>query len=75
MNKKELIEKLADLEHEQWCHWTKFFLQWQTPERRIKWDIQCKTKYKDLSEKEKESDRVWARKVLELLDASSEVSE
>ena len=71
----ELIEKLATLEHEQWAHWTKYMLaklqrfpDTSNPDAR-KWWKQIRTPYKDLSEKEKESDRVWARKVLEIINA------
>ena len=61
-----LIEKLAALEHEQWAHWTRYMLDNLTPENVQRWRRQIETPYKDLSEKEKESDRVWARKVMEL---------
>ncbi len=38
------------------------------PEELVKrWKRQMKTEHKDLSEKEKESDRVWAKKVIKLL--------
>jgi len=61
-----LIEKLAALEHEQWAHWTRYMLDNLTPENIQRWRRQIETPYEDLSEKEKESDRVWARKVMEL---------
>lgn len=32
------------------------------------WKKQIKTDYKDLSEKEKDSDREWARKVLKIME-------
>ncbi len=60
------IEALADLGHKQWTHWTKYMLNNLTPENVAKWKRQCETPYSKLSEKEKESDRVWARKVLEI---------
>ena len=59
----ELREKLADLEHQQWAHWTKYMLDNLTPENIARWKKQIETDYKDLTEKEKESDRVWADKV------------
>jgi hypothetical protein len=62
-----LIEKLAALEHEQWAHWTRYMLDNLTPENIQRWRRQIETPYEDLSEKEKESDRVWARKVMELM--------
>jgi len=70
-----LIEDLAELEHEQWAHWTQYmldFLNGNIPEdlkqkRILQWRRQIDTSYKNLSEKEKESDREWARKVMKIL--------
>jgi len=64
---EELREKLADLEHEQWAHWTKYMLDNLTDENIARWRKQIKTDYKDLSEKEKDSDRTWADKVLKTI--------
>lgn len=64
---KEIIEKLAELEHEQWSRWVKYMIYAYGPENIKKWQKQAETKYNDLSEKEKESDREYAIKVLELL--------
>lgn len=84
---EELIEKLAELEHEQWAHWTKYLFSKldlnAVPSnfgvsglRRVcsiseddykRWSRQIRTPYHELSEKEKESDREWARKVVELI--------
>ena len=61
-----LIERLAELEHEQWVHWTRYMLDNLTPENIERWKGQIETPYSELSEKEKESDRVWARKVFDL---------
>lgn len=63
-NLSEMTEVLADLEHRQWRHWTRYMLDNMTPENIERWKRQIKTSYSQLSEKEKESDRVWARKVL-----------
>ena len=65
--KTELVEKLADLEHKQWGHWTQYFLESYNEDNRKRWNRQAHTAYRNLSEKEKESDRVWARKVLNIL--------
>lgn len=60
------IEVLASLEHEQWAHWTKYMLDNLTDENISRWRLQIKTPYEQLTENEKESDRVWARKVSEI---------
>jgi hypothetical protein len=62
-----LREELAALEHEQWMHWTKHQLANPTPENVTRWERQCRTPYSALTEREKESDRVWADKVLEIV--------
>lgn len=56
------VEIMADLEHQQWAHWTRYMLDNLTPENIERWKQQCATDYADLNEKEKESDRRWARK-------------
>ncbi|MEK6882613.1 MAG: hypothetical protein AABY22_23530 [Nanoarchaeota archaeon] len=67
--KKDFIEELADLEHKQWQHWTKYFLRYHHCENyRRRWKKQCQTDYKDLSETEKKSDMVWAEKVVKLIN-------
>ena len=60
-------EKLADLEHEQWSHWTLYLTRNFTKENILRWEKQIETKYSNLTEKEKNSDREWADKVLNLL--------
>ena len=70
MNKqqeKELRETLANIEHQRWADWQKYMhgLCVKTKTARIiipaklvsRWERQIKTPYKDLSEKEKDSDR------------------
>lgn len=66
-NKKELIEKLAELEHIQWAHWTQYMLSNLTDDKINLWKYEIKTEYKDLTEKQKDSDRIWARKVFNIL--------
>lgn len=63
----ELKEKLADLEHQQWAHWTIYMLDNLTKENLKRWGEQVATPYSELSEKEKDSDRIWADKVLRII--------
>jgi len=65
---EKLIEKLAALEHDQWAHWTKYMLANMTDENIARWKEQIDTPYSELSEKEKDSDREWAQKVLDIIE-------
>jgi hypothetical protein len=65
-------EKLSALEHEQWAHWTRYFLDNLTPENIARWRAQIDTPYEELSETEKKSDREWADKVLKLMGEKNE---
>lgn len=67
MENKDLLEKLAELEHLQWTEWTRYMLNNLTEKNIRRWKRQLETSYKDLSEEEKQSDRRWARKVLDLI--------
>ena len=75
MKNKSGLEKLADLEHKRWSGWQTHchkILRERCPSKELekvlkRWDKQIETDYKDLSEREKEMDRVEARKTLELL--------
>ena len=73
--REELIDRLAALAHEQWAGWTTWMLEKIDQAHpsgetfRERWRRQIATAYADLSDAEKESDRVEARKVLALLDA------
>ena len=62
----DIIEKLAAHEHEQWAHWTRYMLDNLTEENIARWRQQIETDYQDLSESEKESDRQWARRAIEV---------
>ena len=63
--KKKLKEKLANIEHQRWADWQRWchkVLRENCPSPELekvleRWDKQIVTKYKDLSEKEKDSDR------------------
>ena len=81
-----LRERLAALEHDQWCCWTGHMfdmlaavltvggkpapspVEYQLAVDAIaRWKRQVVTAYAELAEKEKDSDREWADKVLALL--------
>ena len=61
-----LIELLAEIEHEQWMHWSQAVAGDVSDATRNKWQRSW-VAYSELSEAAKEADRVWARKVVELL--------
>ena len=67
-----LLEMLAELEHRQWAHWIKYQVSLDvcghlTDEEWTKWELQAGSSYANLSEDEKESDREWARKVVDTI--------
>ena len=68
-NKKELIEKLAKLEHDQWMLWAKDILKSEdiTKERSDRWKKESFKPYKDLTEEQKDMDREWAEKVYNIV--------
>ena len=69
----EIIELLAELEHEQWMAWAKNLKDTEalSIERLNRW-IHCFKPYSELSEEMKEHDRVWARKALAILRKAQE---
>lgn len=92
MNKdEEIIEELADLEHQQWEYWSKNIgsemEQWYSlveqgkikefqvilTEKIRKWKSNWKP-YFELSTETKEHDRIWARKILPIIQRERESS-
>ncbi len=67
-NEKDVIEKLADLEHQQWMLWAKDILKSEkiNEERAKRWK-DLFIDYKDLSEEMKDKDREWARKAYKII--------
>jgi len=61
------LEKLANLEHQQWAHWTRYMLDNLTKGNIARWRKQIDTSYFKLTEKEKDSDRKWALKVIKII--------
>lgn len=70
IDKNTLIEKLAELEHDQWVEWSKNLVEKETlsPNRVTRWSLYW-VPYSQLPEKVKEQDRVWARKALNLISS------
>jgi hypothetical protein len=62
----DLIEALAELEHEQWMYWSQSIAAEVPALTKAKWQRSW-IAYPDLNNELKEADRVWARKVVNLL--------
>jgi hypothetical protein len=69
IDSREFLERLADLEHEQWIVWVSYMLNNLTGKNKERWYAQCETPYPELSDEEQESDRHFAKIVLEELKA------
>lgn len=80
MDKDELEEVLAEVQHKIWSHWMEYLfslcpeVEGSAMETRyiphdlvIRWTRQMNTPYSELSEKEKDSDRDQAKKVIDAL--------
>lgn len=76
---KDFIEAGADLEHDRWSKWQKYMHSKILPsaddgimligqEFVDRWNRQINTPYAELSEQEKESDRIEVRKYLPLIE-------
>jgi hypothetical protein len=75
-----LTDRLAEVEHERWSHWQRYMHSKGTrlPDGSLllpadlvdRWNHQIGTKFKDLTEEEKESDREQVRKYLPLIEAA-----
>jgi hypothetical protein len=72
---KKEIERVAEIQHNDiWSHWMKYMFtqgeldkegNWIIPKEKVeRWKRQMNTPYVDLTEKEKESDREQAKKVV-----------
>jgi len=62
----DLIEALAEIEHDQWIHWSQAVAGDVADSTRSKWQRSW-IAHGELTEQLKEADRVWARKVVTLL--------
>lgn len=71
---EEIIDELADIEHERWSHWQHYMhgkcergpdgSLTIPPDLVAQWERQIATPYRKLTEEEKESDREQVRKYL-----------
>ena len=77
---QELIEKLSALEHDQWIQYSRSIYRQikqsasrddRLKRRADKWQSKWKP-YDLLSESEKDKDRIWAYKVLEIIRSSEQ---
>jgi len=70
---EEIIESLAELEHEQWMKWADTIMQTEkiSDARFARW-ASCMISYAELTEEMKEFDREWARKALAILRKAQE---
>jgi len=76
----EKVEPLADHVHEVWGRWINYMFGFcienedgtlTIPKEKVdRWNRQRGLRYAELSESEKESDRVIAREMIEVLDES-----
>jgi len=67
---EELIEDLSRVEHQQWMHWTSYLMNNDDVPQEVvdRWE-ENHVPYDELDESTKDADRVWAHKVLEVLQA------
>lgn len=64
---EQLIEQLANLEHDRWSRWMIYMFDNWTEENISRWKWQMITPYAKLPEHSKESDRKEARKTMEIV--------
>ena len=78
MNKEEMIEKLSDIEHDRWCSWQKYLHSCcvknedgslTIPKVLVeRWEYEINTKYNNLPDNIKESDRKETYKIIPIID-------
>ena len=70
--REEIREGLAKLEHDQWVEWSKAVAPEVSPERQERWK-KLWIPYSELTEEQKDQDRVWADKSIANLDSQGVV--
>lgn len=68
MSERDLLERLAELEHDQWIAWSRNIAETEqiTPARLERWRKLWRP-YAELTEAEKDLDREWAREALAII--------
>jgi len=66
-DKKNLLEDLSDLEHDQWSGWAKSKLDEVSDDTADRWK-KLFVPYEKLPEEEKEKDRPFAKKVMKVME-------
>ncbi|QHK22551.1 hypothetical protein GU243_23585 (plasmid) [Pseudarthrobacter psychrotolerans] len=77
LESEELMQRLAEAEHERWAHWQQYVHDQCAPgedgalvipaELVARWNAQIATPYAELSSKEKESDQEQVRRYLPII--------
>lgn len=68
----DLLEKLAELEHEKWQDWARHILSEEAISiQRVQRWARLFVPYEQLPEKEKEKDRVLAKKVMKAIEENN----
>ena len=85
MNNIEILEELADNEHNRWANWQKYVHSkcmknedgsLTIPKEYVEhWNYEINTKYKNLPENIKENDRNEVRQILKLLNVENLIQE
>lgn len=68
------LDRLAEIEHEQWMEWSKAVASEVSDKRRARWE-KLWVPYSELSEEMKEEDRKYARKVLKVVHGDEQCCE
>lgn len=77
LKSNKVRESVSDCSHDIWSHWMEYLFtkcevnpngSYTIPKELVeRWERQVKTKYKYLSEKEKDSDREQADKIIDVI--------
>ena len=64
------VQALAEIAHASWAGWARWMIDQWSPDSVARWERQIATPYANLTEQEKESDRVEARRYVDAYAAS-----